>query len=169
LAHATDKRQEPLSDKALNLMADFFKFEADFVDSLRCIPMQVRMKLDTCGTKLKLTHWHQFTQQERQALVEMPCTTADEIQVYRQSVQQLVIAHTDTPPSDLPIDTHPAWLDVTTIPLSIQEKAQELGVSLTSQQWAALTPAQRFALIKLSRPSHENKNFFPALKEFQLI
>jgi hypothetical protein len=36
------------------------------------------------------------------------------------------------------------------------------------EQWAALSPLQRFALIKLSRSSHENSNFLPALKEFQL-
>jgi hypothetical protein len=150
-------------------MDNFFQFEADFVDSLRCIPMQVRMKLDTCGVKLKLQHWHQFNQQERQALVEMPCTTADEIQTYRQHLQQWVIEHSGTPASELPIDPHPTWMDATSIPSSVQQKAQELGVSVTSQQWATLTPAQRFALIKLSRPSHENKNFLPALKEFQLI
>jgi hypothetical protein len=73
------------------------------------------------------------------------------------------------PASNLPVDAHPAWMDATTIPPSIQEKAQELGASVSSQQWAALTPAQRFALIKLSRPSHENKNFLPTLKEFQLV
>ncbi len=150
-------------------MSDFFQFEADFVDSLRCIPMQVRMKLDTCGIKLKLTHWHQFTGQERQALVEMPCTSAEEIETYRQYLQQLVINYTDTPASELPIEAHPAWMDKTTIPASIQEKTRELGVSVTPQQWAELTPAQRFALIKLSRPSHENKNFLPALQEFQLV
>lgn len=150
-------------------MINFFQFEADFVDSLRCIPMQVRMKLDTCGVKLKLTHWHHFTQAERQTFVEMSCTTAEEIATYRQDLQQLVINHTGTPASELLIDAHPAWLDATTIPSSIQEKAQEIGVSLTSQQWTALTPVQRFALIKLSRPSHENQNFLPALKEFQLI
>ncbi len=150
-------------------MAHFFNFEADFVDSLRCIPMQVRMKLDTCGVKLKLTHWNQFTQQERLELVEMPCTTAEEIQAYRQYLQQLVTQKTGTPASDLPVDSHPAWMDATTIPPEVQEKAQELEVSLTTQQWATLNPAQRFALIKLSRPSHENKNFLPALKEFQLI
>lgn len=150
-------------------MTKFFKFEADFVESLRCIPMQVRMKLDTCGIKLKLTHWHQFTQQERQALVEMPCLATDEIQTYGQYVQQLVIKYTGTPASELPIDNHPAWMDATTVPPSIQEKAQEFGVSITSQHWTVLTPAQRFALIKLSRSSHENKNFFPALKEFQLV
>jgi len=26
-----------------------YLFETNFVDSLRCIPMQVRFKLDTCG------------------------------------------------------------------------------------------------------------------------
>ncbi len=150
-------------------MTHFFNFEADFVDSLRCIPMQVRMKLDTCGIKLKLNHWNQFTQQERQTIVEMPGTTAEEIQTYRQYLQELVMKYTDTLPSELPIDTHPAWMDETIIPSSVQEQAQEFGVSLTSQQWEALTPTQRFALIKLSRPSHENKNFLPALKEFQLV
>ncbi|HEY9672707.1 MAG TPA: nitrate reductase associated protein [Waterburya sp.] len=150
-------------------MTHFFNFEADFVASLRCIPMQVRMKLDTCGVKLKLQHWHQFTEQERLKLVEMPCTIPDEVQIYRQYLQQLVIQHTGQPASDLPVEPHPAWMDEKTIPSSIEEKAQEFGISLTQNQWVALTPAQRFALIKLSRPSHENKNFLPALKEFQLI
>ena len=150
-------------------MSHFFRFEAEFVESLRCIPMQVRMKLDTCGVKLKLTHWNHFTLQEREALVEMPCATAEEIETYRHYLQNLAIEHTGAPASELPIEPHPAWIDATTIPTSIQEKAQEFGISLTSQQWEALTPAQRFALIKLSRPSHENKNFLPALKEFQLI
>ena len=150
-------------------MTNFFQFEADFVDSLRCIPMQVRMKLDTCGTKLKLTHWHQFTQEERQELVEKPCTTVEEIQTYREYVQNLVINHTGTPASDLPVEDNPAWMDATTIPPTVHEKVQELGVSLTLQNWASLTSTQRFALIKLSRPSHENKNFLPALKEFQLV
>ena len=150
-------------------MSQFFQFEADFVESLRCIPMQVRMKLDTCGVKLKLTHWHQFTLQERETLIEMPCTTAEEIATYRQYLLMQVIEHTGTPASELPIESHPAWMDSTIIPASIQEKAQEFGVSLTLQQWVALTPDQRFALIKLSRPSHENQNFLPALQEFQLI
>jgi len=150
-------------------MSHFFQFEADFVDSLRCIPMQVRMKLDTCGVKLKLQHWHQFTEQERQSLVEKPCTKPEEIASYRHNLQQLVRDRTGTPASELPIDAHPAWMDATTIPPNIQEKAQEFGVSLTTQQWATLTSEQRFALIKLSRPSHENKNFLPALKEFHLI
>ncbi|MGK7938235.1 MAG: nitrate reductase associated protein, partial [Xenococcaceae cyanobacterium] len=48
------------------------------------------------------------------------------------------------------------------------QKASEVDVAITQEQWKSLTPLQRFALIKLSRPSHENKNFLPAAKEFGL-
>ncbi len=149
-------------------MANFFKFEADFVDSLRCIPMQVRMKLDTCGIKLKLQDWNHFSNSEREQLVEMPCTTATEIAAYREFISNLVVEHTGTQPKDLPIEEHPAWLNTTTIPDAVSEKAEEFQVKLTTDKWAKLTPEQRFALIKLSRPSHENKNFLPALQEFNL-
>jgi hypothetical protein len=149
-------------------MFDFFQFEADFVDSLRCIPMQVRFKLDTCGIKLKLPHWHQFSQTERQQLVDLPCVTASDIEVYRARLRQLVQSHTGELPADLPIDPTPTWMDSTTIPSSVQEQAASVQQAISLQQWAALTPLQRFALIKLSRSQHENKNFLPALQEFGL-
>lgn len=149
-------------------MPDFFKFEADFVDSLRCIPMQVRFKLDTCGVKLKLPHWHQFNQAERQDLVELPCSTSAEIAAYRAHLRQLVQSHTGEFPSDLPIESHPVWLDETAIPESVVQQADSIGRSIQLDQWATLTPLQRFVLIKLSRSQHENKNFLPALQEFKL-
>lgn len=149
-------------------MADFFQFEADFVDTLRCIPMQVRFKLDTCGIKLKLPHWNQLNQAERQQLVEMPCATATEIQAYRTRLQQMVQVHSGELPADLPIDSHPDWLEAASIPDSVQAQAASVGQSIRLPQWASLTPLQRFALIKLSRSQHENKNFLPALQEFEL-
>lgn len=150
-------------------MKDFFQFEADFVDSLRCIPMLVRLKLDTCGIKLKLSDWNHFTTTERQALVEQPCTSETEIQAYRELLQQLVQKHSGTTAAELPIESNPSWMDATIIPTSLQQQAQSVGATIALSQWAALTPVQRFALIKLSRPSHENNNFLPALKEFNLL
>lgn len=144
----------------------FFQFEADFVDSLRCIPMQVRYKLDTCGVKLKLPHWNQFSQAERQQLVDLPCATDTEVRAYRETLHRLVADHGGDRPSDLPIDPAPEWQNATVIPTSVQEQGNTFGVSLTLAQWASLTPLQRFALIKLSRSNHENRNFLPALKEF---
>ncbi len=149
-------------------MAAHFQFEADFVDSLRCIPMQVRYKLDTCGIKLKLFHWHQMSQQERQTLVELPCNQEREIQAYRQYIQGRVLEHTGQPVGELPIEAEPAWMDGKNVPPIVQEKAGEMGVKITCEQWENLIPLQRFALIKLSRSGHENSNFPKAIVEFGL-
>ncbi|MFB2834542.1 nitrate reductase associated protein [Floridanema evergladense] len=147
----------------------FFQFEADFVNTLRCIPMVVRYKLDTCGIKLKLSHWNHFNLAEREALVDLPCTTASEIKTYQEFLQQLVTKQTGAPASELPIEENPAWMDNKNIPSEVLEKAKEVGVDIAIEQWESLSPVQRFALIKLSRPSHENHNFLPAMKEFKLI
>lgn len=150
-------------------MTTFFKFEADFIESLRCIPMQVRFNLDTCGVKLKLSHWHQFTSQERQLLVNMACDTPAESQIYREFLQKLVIEKSGAPAQELPIDANPAWIDQENIPLKVQDKAAEFDVKISLEQWQQLSPLQRFVLIKLSRPSHENRNFYPALQEFGIV
>jgi hypothetical protein len=149
--------------------SNYFQFEADFVGSLSCIPMQVRMKLDNCGVKLKLVHWNKFSQLERQTLVDMPCETEAENKVYHDFLQNLVTVHTGQPAKELPIDPHPPWLDSTSIPDAVKIKAQECQVKISQSQWSHLSPAQRFALIKLSRPSHENQNFLPALQEFGIV
>ena len=146
----------------------YFQFESDFVESLRCIPMQVRYKLDTCGVKLKLHHWHQFSTEERQQLVTLPCDQDSDISQYRDHLQSLVVAHTGSQAKELAIDPTPPWADATQIPSDVQTKLQEVGAALSLEQWQQLSPLQRFALIKLSRPSHENRNFEPALREFGL-
>jgi hypothetical protein len=146
----------------------FFHFEADFVQSLRCIPMQVRYKLDTCGVKLKLQHWNQFDDRDRHHLVEWPCNTDRTIQQYRDQVRQLVYTQTGTYPKDLPIEDEPPWSCLDVIPVDVLTEAQRWHQALSLQQWRSLSDLQRFALIKLSRPGHENRNFQPALIEFGL-
>lgn len=149
-------------------MGQFFRFESDFVESLRCIPMQVRYKLDTCGVKLKLSQWHHFEPGDRQELVDRPCETATEAKLYHDFLHQLILSRTGTVATDLAVDPRPAWFDVTVIPDSVAEKAKDVEVVLTLDQWIKLSPLQRFALIKLSRSGHENSNFLPALKEFHI-
>jgi hypothetical protein len=150
-------------------MTTFFDFEADFVDSLRCIPMVVRMKLDTCGVKLKLAEWNHFTQAECEGLVELPCAGSPDIAAYRDYVSNLIFQHTGHEASLLAIDPDPAWLNDREIPATVLAKIAEEGLEITVAQWANLTPLQRFALIKLTRSSHENNNFLPALREFSLV
>ncbi|MGL5081122.1 MAG: nitrate reductase associated protein [Microcoleaceae cyanobacterium] len=147
---------------------EHFEFEADFVESLRCIPMNVRYKLDTCGIKLKLEHWHQFSHEDRQHLVEQLVETPESVQAYRNQLQNLAERCSKAPLQDLPIDPHPPWKNQEEVPESVQQKAMELDVEVTLEDWKNLTFIQRFALIKLSRPSHENRNFLPAMQEFRL-
>jgi hypothetical protein len=84
-------------------------------------------------------------------------------------VHQKVAEHGGDRPKDLPLDPNPEWHNGELIPPTVQEQSSQLNVTLTLQQWASLTPLQRFALIKLSRSNHENRNFLPALKEFHLV
>ena len=150
-------------------MASFFQFETDFVESLRCIPMQVRYNLDTCGVKLKLDHWKHFSAEQKQALVNIPCNTVSEAEAYRDELQAWVMEQTGAPAKTLPIEEQPAWLNDSVIPADVIAKATECELAISQAQWESLAPIQRFVLIKLSRPSHENRNFVPAMKEFGLV
>jgi hypothetical protein len=150
-------------------MATFFAFEQDFIDSLRCIPMVVRYKLDTCGVKLKLNHWHNFSSEEKEFLVNKPCQTSAQIEEYRSHLQGLIHSKTGEYAKELTIDPHPPWLNKEEIPNTVQEKAKEFDFQITLSQWQNLDDIQRFVLIKLSNPGHENRNFLPALKEFNVV
>ncbi|MBT9316365.1 nitrate reductase associated protein [Leptothoe spongobia] len=145
-----------------------FQFEQEFIGSLRCIPMSVRLKLDTCGVKLKLSHWNQFTQAERQALVAMACDTPESTQAYQQHLQALVTHYTGGRAKEIEVPAQPPWLE-SIVPDQVKRQATAHNLEIANETWQALMPAQRFALIKLSRPSHENQNFMPAMKEFGLV
>jgi len=147
-------------------MNQYFQFEADFVDSLRCIPMTVRYKLDTCGVKLKLQHWSKFSLAERQFLLDLPCEIEAEVKEYRSHLQNLVQQHTGELPGDVAVSDFPEWQNREIIPDSVQNQCQVVEIKLTLEEWVNLTPVQRFVLIKLSRSHHENKNFLPAIEEF---
>jgi hypothetical protein len=146
----------------------FFQFESDFVQSLRCIPMQVRYRLDTCGIKLKLEHWNKFTPEEREMLVTAQCETPAEMAAYRETLRSLVAHHTNSSAKNLDIDPHPPWAQIDEVPTDVQEQAEKFDAPIAIAEWSQLSTLERFALCKLSRPSHENRNFLSALYEFDL-
>jgi len=151
------------------MAVEYFKFEEDFIEeSVRCIPMIVRFKLDTCGIKLKLMEWSKMTVTERSNLAEYPCQTRNEVQTYRRYLQQIVRIRAGQDATDLEIDNNPLWATQTEVPWLFLEKLKELNLSVSLHQWQRLSALQRFALLKLCSPGHENKNFPRALKEFNL-
>ncbi|MCG4272595.1 nitrate reductase associated protein [Acetobacter senegalensis] len=147
-----------------------FEFERDFAGSLRCIPMIARQKLDIVCIKLSLRQWSQFSREERAELADLPCTTLQQQTVYRDRVVHLIAARCDEPLRPLAAPCLEDWQEPDRMPEAVIRQAQADGVPPpTPDQWAALLPLQRFALIKLARSKHENENFFPAMKEFGVL
>ena len=151
------------------MKAKYFRFEEDFVeDNVRCIPMIVRFKLDACGIKLKLAEWCKMSTDQRMLLAALPCETPIEVDAYGENLRQLIMSITNQNPTDLKVDHNPQWAQLSEIPSILIEKVKELNLSLSLAQWKGLDTLQRFALLKLSSASHENKNFPKAMREFDL-
>jgi hypothetical protein len=150
-------------------MTIFFQFETDFVESLRCIPMVVRYRLDTCGVKLKLHQWNNLDLAARSQLVELNTDSLAATVQYRNLLIELIQQSSGEVATLLTIDPQPPWLNDLDIPIELLTKAQIAGCDLKLFQWHELNSLQRFALIKLSKSGHEQNNFLPALREFKLI
>jgi hypothetical protein len=148
---------------------EYFNFEEDFIEeNVRCIPMIVRFKMDAAGIKLKLSEWSKFKKEERIQLALLPAATGDETKEYHNYLATLIESRTSGTATTLTVNTNPDWENLENIPDMLIEKAKELDLVITTVQWKALTNLQRFALLKLCRPGHENKNFPKAIKEFNL-
>jgi hypothetical protein len=152
------------------LTPETFAFETDFVeDNVRCIPMIVRFKLDACGIKLKLKEWSKMTVEEREHLVNAPCTTTEETTTYRQYLCDTIRRHTGEQATEIPVFQNPAWSVKDELPFPVQEKLKEFNWTIPIPKWKQLSDLQRFALLKLSYPGHENRNFPKAMAEFGLV
>ena len=153
----------------INHSSLIFQFENDFIeDNVRCIPMLVRFKLDAVGIKLKLSEWSRFSPAERNQLMLQACANESQRIVYKTYLQQLVIRHTGGFPTELAIDGSPAWETEDRVPVELQLKAAEYNWQISKSHWKSLSTLQRFALLKLQRSGHENKNFPIAMQEFGL-
>ncbi len=151
-------------------MIQYFTFEEDFVEeNIRCIPMIVRFKLDACGIKLSLKEWSSMNAEERTNLAVYACATEEEIQVYRKYVRTVVLYRTSDQAKDMEIDKEPVWANRNNIPETVAVNMASLDAYFETNQWKQLNDLQRFVLVKLSRPGHENRNFPIAMKEFGLL
>ena len=149
---------------------EYFKFEEDFIEkNVRCIPMIVRFKMDAAGIKLKLAEWSRFSIGERIELALKACGNETEVALYKNHLASLVKKYTGKSATVMEVDKNPLWSITGTVPVMIEEKAMESGYDIWVSQWKSLTDLQRFALLKLCREGHENKNFPKAIMEFGFV
>jgi hypothetical protein len=149
---------------------NYFEFEQDFMENnMRCIPMLVRFKLDAVGIKLKIREWSKFTLDEKIDLAIKPCVTPAEIRRYHNELNFLIKKYTAGEATMLNVDFSSEWEILESVPENLQLKAAEFGWKIKLPQWKSLNNLQRFALLKLCRPGHENVNFPKAYREFGMI
>ena len=149
---------------------EYFQFEEEFMENnMRCIPMIIRFKMDMAGIKLKLSEWKKFSTEERIELALMSCGFNEASEQYARYLAGLIKKYTRRDPTNMEVNRTPAWKDLHSIPGILIEKLKEFDWNLSIVQWAYLTDLQRFALLKLCRPGHENQNFPKAMKEFNLV
>ena len=147
-----------------------FAFESDFVATLRCVPMAVRLKLDLCGIKLTLRQWSRFTPEDRYGLLVRRCREPAEIAAYRDALTALVSERTGEVAKALAWTPCAQWDVADSVPAVVAVYAGTHGLPPpTAAQWAVLSRLQRFALLKLTLDNHDNVNFVPAMREFGLI
>jgi|SRR6185312_270013 len=143
-----------------------FQFEDEVHQSLSCVPMAVRRKLDHIGVKLSLEQWQKLTRAERLAICHLPVESEEESAATRDFVREAVMSRAGGPTKDLPDAVKRSAEPPTSAPQSLIEAAHGVGIELGTAQWSRLDADERYALIKLSsgeRPSH---NFAAALREF---
>ena len=148
----------------MNQASNCFGFEKDFVGNWRCIPLCVRRKLDLIGVKLKLSHWLEFTQEQRQMLVDWP----DELPALnelRKHLRLLTRLMAEGMAKDLPIGVDEPWQVLGELPSIVQESARRKSIEISVSQWSSLFELERFALCKLARHGHDHHNLDAAFNE----
>jgi hypothetical protein len=143
-----------------------FKFEAEIYESLNCLPMAARRKLDGVGIKLHLAQWEQLGRGEKLMICHAPADSEEERSALRTFVEELALARTGSPAKILPDQMRRSAYPPDHPPQVLAQHARAFGVELDDEAWSALDGDQRYALIKLGdaeRPSH---NLELALQEF---
>jgi hypothetical protein len=146
-------------------MMRHFDFEAEIYESLNCLPMAARRKLDRLGLKISLEQWQQLSRGERLMICHAPANLPDECDVLRLFVDEVVVAKTGVPSRALSHEIRMGADPPAEPPPGLVANAQALGFALTPREWQGLDDDERYALVKLGgapRPSH---NFKAALDE----
>ena len=142
-----------------------FEFEAEIYQSLSCLPMAARRKLDRLGLKISLEQWQLLSRGERLMICHAPANMPDECEVLRLFIDEVSVARSGSSPRPLSNESRKDAEPPAKPPAVLVANANAVGVALTAQEWERLDDDERYALLKLggaSRPSH---NFKAALDE----
>ena len=143
-----------------------FRFEAEIYESLSCLPMAARRKLDAVGIKLHLAQWERLGRGERLMICHAPADSEDERNALRTFIEEVALARTGSPAKILPNDARRSANPPNHPSQALVQHAQAFGFELNDKAWAILDDDQRYALIKLGDSETPSHNLELALQEF---
>jgi hypothetical protein len=145
-----------------------FKFEDEMHESLQCVPMAVRRKLDRVGLKIGLEQWKSLDRGERLAICHLPVDSAEECDGLSVFIREAIKRRFGVEPKSL-TDTQRAAADPpTSPPARAVAHARAVGFDLNAASWSRLDADERFALLKLGDAETPSHNLGAALKEFSV-
>ena len=141
-----------------------FQFEAEVYESLSCLPMVARRKLDELGIKIGFQDWGRLSRGERLMICHAPIASEDERGALRYFIDEVMTRY-GCQAKELPESKRQGLKPPIAVPQQLVESAQSSGIPLTQSAWAGLDDDQRYVLIKLGveKQSHKLK---AALAEF---
>jgi hypothetical protein len=148
------------------IMIRHFKFEDEVHQSLSCVPMAVRRKLDRIGLKIGLEQWQQLSRGERLAVCHLPIDSSEEQEVVRTFMREAVQTHSGGVIKELPEEARRTATPPASPPTTLVAHARAAGVALGQREWERLDEDERYALIKLGGAPTPSHNLAAALDEF---
>jgi len=142
-----------------------FKFEDEIYESLSCVPMAARRKLDRVGLKISLKQWQQLGRGERLAICHIPADSAEECDAVRLFVAEAIRNHCGVDAKELPLSDREAADPPAAPTPSLVERAQAAGFALGQREWDKLDRDERYALLKLGGGVETSHNLKAALRE----
>ncbi len=145
-----------------------FKFEDEMHESLQCVPMAVRRKLDRVGLKIGLEQWKSLDLGERLAICHFPVASAEECDGLSVFIREAMRRRFGVEPKTLTDAQRASAEPPASPPSRVVTHARAAGFDLSDAIWSRLDSDERFALMKMADAETPSHNLAAALKEFRI-
>jgi hypothetical protein len=143
-----------------------FQFEGEIFDSLSCLPMAARRKLDRIGIKLSRAQWERLGRGERLMICHAPAQSGEECEALRLFIEEAMALRCGSGPTELPPQARLNADPPSIPPAELITNAKTVGATLTQAAWDSLDEDQRYALVKLGGGAKVSHQLKAALAEF---
>src|SRR4029077_13596554 len=143
-----------------------FKFEDELHESLQCVPMAVRRKLDRVGLKVGLEQWKALDRGERLAICHIRADSGEECDALAVFIGEAMMRRFGFEPKQLSDSARASAEPPVSPPDQLVAHAREAGFDLSGEGWAQRDSDERFALMKMGDVAQSSHNLAAALKEF---